>query len=108
MLRAAHSAPTQFIAELERSAKIMKPLSFKITQVVSCVFFIVALFLFASSLFVTVASKRVQVTNSNEQVIGEAWVPHDYASDQFLCFSLVVLGGVQFFALRIVGRKIYT
>ena len=86
----------------------MKPLSFKITQGVSCVFFIIALFLFTSSLVVTVASKRVQVTNSDEKVIGEAWISHDYAADQFLYFSLTVLGGVQFFALRIVGRKIYT
>jgi hypothetical protein len=86
----------------------MKPLSFKIIQGVSCVFFIVALFLFALSHVVTVASKRVEVTNKEDQVIGEAWISHDYGSDQFLCFSLAVLGGVQFYALRLVGRKIYT
>jgi hypothetical protein len=85
----------------------MKPLSYKILQGFSFVFFLLSFLFFALSHVVTVASKHVEVRNKEDQVIGDAWISHDYGSDQLLCFSFTVLAGIQFAGLHLVGRKIY-
>ena len=85
----------------------MHPASYKALRSVSLLIFVVSVLLFVSSQFVTVASRRVQVRDKGGQIVGEAWVPHDYGTHQFLSVSLMVLSGIQFWTIRYIGKAAY-
>ena len=57
-----------------------------------------------TSPIVTVASRKVQVRDKAGQVIGEAWIPHDYSTDEFIISSLMVLSGLQLWAVLNLGK----
>jgi hypothetical protein len=85
----------------------MQPASYKVLRSASLLIFILSGFLFVTSQFVTVASRRVQVRDKGGQIIGEAWIPHDYGTHQFLSISLMVLSGIQFWTIRHFGKAAY-
>jgi predicted secreted hydrolase len=62
--------------------------------------------LFGFSQVVTVASRRVEVRDRQHQVIGEAWIPHDYGSDTFTGFCFMALSGIQFWTIWLVGKQL--
>jgi hypothetical protein len=47
------------------------------------------------------------VRDKGGQIIGEAWIPHDYGTHQFLSISLMVLSGIQFWTIRHFGKAAY-
>ena len=67
--------------------------------------FILSILLFVMSQIVTVASRRVVVRDKDHQIIGDAWIPHDYGTHQFLSFSLMVVCGIQFWTVLHIGRN---
>lgn len=85
----------------------MQPSSYKLLKGASLVVFFVSIMLFSTSLVVDVASRRVQVRDKAGQIIGEAWIPHDYGTDFFLSSSLMILSGVQLWTIVSVGRAAY-
>ena len=62
--------------------------------------------LFVSSQVVTFASRRVEVRDRDHKAIGEVWIPHDYGSDSFTSFCFLVLSGIQFWSICLVGKKL--
>jgi hypothetical protein len=66
--------------------------------------FLVSILLFIGSQVVTVAARRVPVRNRDGQIIGEAWIPHDYGTSQFLSLALMILSGIQLWTVTIVGK----
>ncbi len=64
-----------------------------------------ALLLFVFSQVVTVASRRLEVRDAQHQVVGEVWIPHDYNSDTFTSFCFLVLCGIQFWTIWLVGKR---
>lgn len=84
----------------------MLPKSYRALRAVSFLAFFIALLLFVFSQVVTVASRRVEVRDKQHQIIGEAWIPHDYSNDIFTSFSFLVLSGIQFWLIQSIGRRL--
>lgn len=84
----------------------MLPKSYRSLRAVSFFAFLVALLLFILSQAVTVASRRVPVRDSQHQIIGEVWIPHDYGSDTYMSFGFLVLSGIQFWMVCVLGKKL--
>ena len=85
----------------------MPPRSYQLLKRAALLLFLVAVMLFVASEVVTVAARKVQVRDKDGQVIGEAWIPHDYGTSQLICGSLMVLSGFQFCAILVFGRASY-
>lgn len=86
----------------------MLPKSYRALRAVSFFVFFLALLLFVFSQVVTVASRRVEVRDHQGQIIGDAWIPHDYGSDIFTSFSWLVLSGIQFWMIQTIGKRLYS
>jgi hypothetical protein len=82
----------------------MLPKSYRALRAVSFFAFCLALLLFVFSQIVTVASRRVDVRDQQGQIIGNAWIPHDYGSDTFTSLSWMVLSGIQFWIIKSIGK----
>jgi hypothetical protein len=44
------------------------------------------------------------VSNAEGQIIGETWIPHDYARDQQVYGMFVILSGLQTWAIFAIGK----
>jgi hypothetical protein len=82
----------------------MRPASYKALRSVSLLIFVLSVLLFVSCQLVDVASRRVQVRDKAGQIVGEAWIPHDYGTDQFVCLSMMILSGIQFWTVLYFGK----
>jgi hypothetical protein len=80
--------------------------SYSTLRAVSFFAFFMALLLFVFSQVVTVASRRVEVRDKKHHVIGEAWIPHEYGTDISTSVCFLVLSGIQFWAILLVGKKL--
>ena len=85
----------------------MQTRPYKILQIASFAIFVIAVLMFIFSQVVTYASRRVQVRDNDGHVIGEAWIPHDYAADASSSISIAVLSGIQFWTVRTIGKAAY-
>ncbi len=86
---------------------MMLPKSYRALRAVSFLVFLLAVLLFIVSQVVTVASRRVKVRDQQGQIIGTADIPHDYGSDMFTSFAWLVLSGIQFWTIQIIGNRLY-
>lgn len=84
----------------------MSSKSYRALRAVSFLAFLLAVLLFAFSQIVTVASRRVDVRDRQDQVVGEVWVPHDYGTNTFTSFCFLVLSGIQFWTIWLVGKRL--
>jgi hypothetical protein len=66
---------------------------------------IISVLLFVFSQVVTVAARRVQVRDKEGHIIGEAWIPHDYGTNQFLSMAIMIMSGIQLWTIVIIGRS---
>lgn len=82
----------------------MRSRSYKYLRRASRLVFLVSILLFIGSQVVTVAARRVPVQNTDGQIVGEAWIPHDYGTSQFLSLALMILSGIQLWTVTIVGK----
>jgi len=82
----------------------MRPASYKTLRGVSFLIFGLSVLLFVSCQLVDVASRRVQVRDKAGQIVGEAWIRHDYGTDQFVSLSLMILSGIQFWTVLYFGK----
>lgn len=78
--------------------------SHKILRGASLLVFVASVLFFALSQVVTVASRRVPVRDKEGQIIGDAWIPHDYVADEFLYAALMVLSGMQLWTIRHIPK----
>ena len=85
----------------------MQPASYKILKSVSLLIFAFAVIIFVSSQIVTVASRHIEVRNEKNEIIGDAWIPHDYGTDQFISLAIMILSGIQFWTIRNIGNAAY-
>lgn len=85
----------------------MQSRSYKILQIASFAIFAIAVLMFIFSQVVTYASRRVQVRDKDGHVIGDAWIPHDYAADEASSLSIAVLSGIQLWTVRTIGKAAY-
>ena len=69
--------------------------------------FVIAVITFLSSQSVSVASRKVVVRNDAGEIIGFAWIPHDYGADRFISLAVMILGGIQFWSIRNLGNAVY-
>ena len=83
----------------------MQSTSYKLLKGTSVLVFVIAIFLFAGSQVITVAPRRVAVRSSEGQIIGETWIPHEYARDQEIYGIFVLLSGLQTWAIFAVGKE---
>ena len=90
-----------------RSAIWMQSRSYKVLQVASFAIFAIAVLMFIFSQVVTYGSQRVQVRDKDGHLIGDAWIPHDYTADGASSLSIAVLGGIQLWTVRTIGKAAY-
>jgi hypothetical protein len=76
--------------------------SYKYLRRASLLVFLVSILLFVASEVVTVAARRVQVRNTDGEIIGEAWIPHDYGTSQLLSLAVMILSGIQLWSVIII------
>jgi hypothetical protein len=81
--------------------------SYKLLQISSSAIFAIAVLMFIFSQVVTYASRRVQVRDKDGHVIGDTWIPHDYAGDGVSSLSIAVLSGIQLWTIRTIGKAAY-
>jgi hypothetical protein len=99
-------SPWPGVAALGVRLQNMLSRSYRALRAVSLLAFLVALLLYVSSEVVTYASHRLEVRDKQHQVVGEVWIPHDYASHTFTSFCFLVLSGIQFWTIWLVGKKL--
>lgn len=76
--------------------------SYKYLRRASLLVFFVSILLFVASEVVTVAARRVQVRSTDGEIIGEAWIPHDYGTSQLLSLAVMILSGIQLWSVIII------
>jgi hypothetical protein len=79
--------------------------SYRFLKGASVLVFIIAIFIFVASQIITFAGHYVSVRNSEGQIIGKAWIPHDYSRDQEIYGMFVVLSGLQTWATFAIGKE---
>jgi hypothetical protein len=77
----------------------------KLLKAASILIFVIAIFLFVGSQVITFAGRRVPVRNTEGQIIGETWIPHDYGRDQEIYGMFVLLSGLQTWAIFAIGKE---
>ena len=83
----------------------MNSRSYRALRAVSFVAVLVGFMLFVFSQVVDVVPRRLEVRDRQHQFIGEVRIPHDYDSDTFTSFCFLVLSGLQFWIICLVGRN---
>jgi hypothetical protein len=83
----------------------MRSRSHKFLKSASLLVCIISVLLFVFSQVVTVAARRVQVRDKEGHIIGEAWIPHDYGTNQFLSMAIMIMSGIQLWTIVIIGRS---
>ena len=84
----------------------MLPKSYTALRAASFFAFLLALLVFSFSQVVTVASRRVEVRDLQQQVVGDAWIPHDYGRAAFTSICFVVLSGIPFWMVCFIGKSL--
>ena len=67
--------------------------------------FVVAICLFLHELMFLHPHRRFPVTNTENQEIGQVWIPHDPSEDFKIFGFLVVLSGLQMWTVFLVAKK---